>query len=108
MAELLEAGIVHEAGRKTFENRDPSKISSAAYEQGEIKFPSNYKKQFRSNKKAWAYFQSQNNSYKKTATWWVIKAKQEKTQLNRLERLIKDSENGTYIQLLQRPVPKPG
>ena len=108
MAELLEAGIVHEAGRKIFENRDPSKVSSAAYEQGEIKFPSNYEKQFRSNKKAWAYFQSQNNSYKKTATWWVIKAKQEKTQQNRLERLIKDSENGSYIQVLQRPVPRPG
>lgn len=98
--ELMDSGLVTEEGRKVFENRDPSKSNSAAHEQGEIKFPAAFEKQFKANKKAWTYFQSQNNTYRKTATWWVIKAKQEKTQQKRLETLIKDSENGNFIKPL--------
>ena len=98
--ELMDAGLVTEEGRRIFENRDPAKSNSASYEQNEIKLPAAFEKQFRANKKAWTYFQSQNNTYRKTATWWVIKAKQEATQLKRLETLIKDSENGQFIKPL--------
>ena len=98
--ELIEAGLVTEEGKKVFENSDPEKSNSASYEQSEIKFPAAFEKKFRANKKAWSYFQTQNNTYRKTATWWVIKAKQEKTQHNRLETLINDSENGQFIKPL--------
>src|SRR5436190_1816581 len=86
--------------RKWFEKKDATKSSTAAYEQPEVKFPAEYEKKFKANKKAWSYFQKRNNTYKKTATWWVIKAKREETRENRLKMLIEDSENSIYIKPL--------
>jgi uncharacterized protein YdeI (YjbR/CyaY-like superfamily) len=102
MQELLEAGLVADAGKKAFANRDASKAPTASYEQELVEFSTEEEKKFRANKKAWAYFQQQNNSYRKTATWWVIKAKREETRLRRLNMLIDDSSNGIYIKPLRR------
>jgi uncharacterized protein YdeI (YjbR/CyaY-like superfamily) len=61
-----------------------------------------HQKQFRANGPAWEYFQSQPPGYRKTATWWVVSAKQETTQQKRLSTLIADSEAGRRIAQLRR------
>jgi len=100
--ELIDAGLVLETGKKTFENRDLRKQKSASFEQEKVEFSSQFLKQFKANKKAWTFFEAQTNSYKKTATWHVISAKQDTTQLKRLQTLIDDSENGVHLKHLRR------
>ena len=45
-------------------------------------------KQFKNNKTAWNFFEKQAPSYKKVMIHWIMSAKQEKTQLARLEKII--------------------
>ena len=61
-----------------------------------------YEQQFRANKKAWDFFQSQAAWYRRTAIWWVISAKKEETRLKRLATLIEDSQHGRTIAPLTR------
>ena len=104
--ELIAADLVTEQGKHTFFNRDLTKQKSASFEQEKIAFPEKFTKQFKSNKIAWKFFDTQRNSYKKQATWYVISAKQEATQLIRLQILINDCENHLPIKHLRRTKPK--
>jgi len=63
-------------------------------------------KKFRTNEKAWIFFQSQAPSYRKAAISWVCGAKQEVTRLKRLQTLIEDSEAGRRLGHLIPPVGK--
>jgi len=83
------------AGLASFEKRIESKSKIYSYEKDEVELPPNFKKQFKENKKAWAYFQSLAASYKKVSAHWVVSAKQETTQIKRLNQLISDSAAGT-------------
>lgn len=100
VTELTKVGRMHEAGLKTFNNRDLNQAGLYSFEQKEITMPSAYIRKFKANKKAWAYFSNMPKGYQKTATWWVISAKQEATRLRRLDTLIKDSEARRKIALL--------
>lgn len=60
-----------------------------------MKFSPEFEKIFKSNKKAWDYFQSLAPTYRKPSSNWVMTAKQEATRLKRLNELIADSELGT-------------
>jgi len=95
MEELTKKGLVQAAGLASFEKRTESKSKIYTYEIGEVEFDANFEKEFKSNRKAWTYFKSLAPSYKKLSTSWVMSAKQESTQLNRLRELIDDSEKGT-------------
>jgi uncharacterized protein YdeI (YjbR/CyaY-like superfamily) len=104
VAELTSLGLMHAAGMKAFEARKGDKTGIYAYEQRKsAKLSSAYKKQFRANKKAWAFFQSQPPWYQRTATYRVISAKQEETRQKRLGQLIQDSAAGRMIKELSRP-----
>lgn len=102
---LIEKRLVHEAGMKTFGNRDKAMTNKYSFEQKKLEFPEPYEKKFKLNKKAWANFQNMPPSYRKPAIWWVISAKQEETRLRRLEELIRDSEAGLRVKQL-RPLRK--
>ena len=91
---------MHEAGIKPFNDRDLDRAGLYSFEQKEIIMPSAYIRKFKANKKAWQYFGNMPKGYQKTATWWVISAKQEATRLRRLDTLIKDSEARRKIALL--------
>lgn len=93
--ELTKQGLMQPAGLASFEKRKEAKSRVYSHEKEEVSFTENFEKQFKANKKAWAYFQSLAPSYKKTSIHWVITAKQEATQLKRLHQLIEDSEKGT-------------
>ena len=45
-------------------------------------------RQFKSKRKAWAFFQDQAPSYRRKVTHWVTSAKQEATRERRLKKLI--------------------
>ena len=103
---LSEQGLMHPSGLAAFEknSRERSKIYS--YERANANLGDEYEKEFRANKGAWAFWESQPPSYRRSATWWVISAKQEATRRRRLATLIEDSGHGRRIGPLARPTKK--
>lgn len=101
-AELEQAGQMHEKGLAAYHGRDETRSNQYSFENQERKLDAAQEKKFRANKKAWAWFSAQAPYYQRTASFWVISAKQEATRDKRLEILIKDSEQGVRISLLRR------
>jgi uncharacterized protein YdeI (YjbR/CyaY-like superfamily) len=101
--ELTRLGLMKPEGIAAFERRDDARSRMYSFEQKNIKLDISFEKKFKANKKAWKYFQSQAPYYQRTATWWVMSAKQEATRLKRLDELIRESEGGQYIKPLRRP-----
>jgi uncharacterized protein YdeI (YjbR/CyaY-like superfamily) len=62
-----------------------------------------YLSKLRANKRAWAFFQAQAPWYRRTASFWVMSAKQDETRLRRLQLLISCSEREKTIPALTRP-----
>jgi uncharacterized protein YdeI (YjbR/CyaY-like superfamily) len=92
MEMLAKLGQLHPAGTAAFSKRVQNKSAIYAYEKAPVVLDKNFEKKFKSNKKAWAFFQSQAPSYQRTAIHWVMSAKQEATRLNRFQTLVEDSE----------------
>lgn len=102
--ELIDAGRMHPAGRKAFNERDPERSGSYSYEQRPRGLDGSYEKRLRAHRKAWDFFQAQPPSYRRAASYWVTSAKKEETRLRRLATLIDDSANGrTIAPLTRRP-----
>jgi len=93
--ELTKQRLMQPAGLASFKKRIESKSKIYSYEKDKVKFTLNFKKLFKANKKAWDYFQSLAPSYRKVSTHWVMSAKQETTQIKRLNQLISESAAGT-------------
>jgi uncharacterized protein YdeI (YjbR/CyaY-like superfamily) len=105
--ELTSLGLMRQAGLKAFEERLEEKSGIYAYEQRDAaQLSAEYEQQFRANRQAWDFFQSQAGSYRKAAIWWVVSAKKEETRLRRLATLIEDSAQGRTIASMTR-WPKP-
>ena len=101
--ELCRSGRMQPAGLKAFEKGNRSDYS---YEQRKaIKFPKGYEEQFRSNERAWEFFQSQAPWYRRTVTFWVMSAKKIETRQRRLKALIRDSGANQLVPPLRRPTP---
>jgi len=100
--ELIRLGLMQPAGKKAFEGRDVKRSKLYSFEQKSATLETAYEKQFRTNPNAWQFFQSQPPWYRKTATWWVVSAKQEATRQKRLAVLISDSKAGRRIAPLRR------
>lgn len=99
--ELIDEGLMQPAGLAAFEKRDEKKTAIYAYESPkEYSLEPAMEKEFRKNKKAWAFFQALPPGYRKRMTHRVISAKQEATRQKRLAELIADCEAGIrrYIQ----------
>jgi uncharacterized protein YdeI (YjbR/CyaY-like superfamily) len=100
--EHTKLGLMHPAGLAVFNQRDVKKAAVYSFEQEKISLDESYLKKFKKNKKAWDFFQSQAPYYQRTATHWVMSAKQEETRHRRLEALIADSERETRIKPLRK------
>jgi uncharacterized protein YdeI (YjbR/CyaY-like superfamily) len=102
--ELIELGEMHPAGLRAFEARADERSAIYSYEQrhAAVLDPA-YDREFRRNKKAWAFFASCPPSYRKAATHWVMSAKREETRRRRLARLIEDSAEHRRIPPLTPP-----
>ncbi|HWK89064.1 MAG TPA: YdeI/OmpD-associated family protein [Longimicrobium sp.] len=105
--ELREMGLVHPAGLAAFERRTDDNSRIYAYEQrATAAFDAEQEARFRADQAAWSFFQAQPPGYRRTATFYVISAKQPATRLKRLDRLIADSAAGRRIGLLDPRPPK--
>lgn len=98
--ELEKLGRLREPGLRAFHQRDEKKSRLYSYERQTRTLDPAYEKKFQANRRAWNFFQAQPPYYRRTATGWVISAKQEQTRLRRLETLIQDSENGMRIAVI--------
>lgn len=92
MEDLTKAGLMTDAGLKAFSFRTENKSKIYSHEKEPVSLLKDYENQFKSNKPAWEFFEKQAPSYKKVIIHWIMSAKQEKTQLSRLEKAIVESE----------------
>lgn len=92
--ELKAKKLIQPAGQEAFNLRNKSKSgleSKAALNVKQLK-------EFKKNKKAWDFFNSQAAGYKKYMIYWVATAKRAETQEKRLAELINDSAEGTKLK----------
>lgn len=100
--ELAGAGRMRRAGHEAFANRREAKSRVYAYEQRGQELSGAYARQFKANAAAWKFFQAQAAWYRRTASWWVVSAKQEETRQRRLATLIQDSAAERLLAPLRR------
>ena len=96
--ELRKAGLMTPAGEKAYSYKTEKNTNVYSHEKEVVVLDPKYEKQFKKNKTAWKFFQAQAPSYKKVIIHWISSAKQEKTQIARLEKAIKTSEELKRIQ----------
>lgn len=95
--ELKKNGLMCDPGLIAFEKRDEKKSAIYAYENRPKDLAPEFVTVFRKNKNAWSYFSSQPPWYQRLGAHYVMSAKQEKTRISRLERLILASESKKRI-----------
>jgi uncharacterized protein YdeI (YjbR/CyaY-like superfamily) len=103
--ELTSLGLMHPAGLTAFEARDEARSGVYSFEQRrDPQLSPEQEALFHADADAWAWFERQPPSYRRTAIWWVISAKRAETQARRLTTLIADSGQGRRIApLAPRP-----
>lgn len=95
--ELTRKNLMTPEGLKAFGYRKVDKSGVYSYENELTDFKATFENEFKKNKMALDFFESQAPSYKRAVKRWVMSAKQEKTRLTRLEKLIKESERQKRI-----------
>lgn len=98
--ELTAQGLMQPAGLEAYSKRKESKSKIYSYEKEPVVLSKQYEKIFKTNKKGWKFFNTQPAWYQRVAIHRIMTAKQETTQLKRLEQLIKDSEEEKTIKEL--------
>ena len=93
--ELTKAGLMMPAGEKAFAMRKEHKSKIYSYEKEPVDLSPVYEKQFKKNKTAWNFFTAQAPWYKRVMIHWIMSAKQEKTNVSRLEKAISLCEQQT-------------
>lgn len=106
--ELKEAGRMHAAGLAAFARRDKAKADRYSFERQHARLEPAAEKLFRTNAKAWEFFQSQAPYYRRVVTHWVTSAKRPETRQRRLETLIRESSAGRRIGLVTPKTPGRG
>jgi uncharacterized protein YdeI (YjbR/CyaY-like superfamily) len=101
--ELERLGLVHPRGRAAFEKRDEARSRIYSYENRSLGFDEGREKEFRKNRAAWKFFESQAPSYRKTAAYWVMSAKRDATRKRRIEQLVEHSRKGERLPQFVSP-----
>ena len=91
---LKKLGRMAPAGLEAYALRDPKKTGIYAFENRPRELSPGYEKQFRSNKKAWEFFEKQPPGFKRLMIFRVMEGKQEETRQRRLAQLIEASAKG--------------
>jgi uncharacterized protein YdeI (YjbR/CyaY-like superfamily) len=90
--ELKKKGLMKKPGLDIYNNCKVSKSGVYSFENVIIKLDDNFERIFKTNINAWDFFVKQAPSYQKTKAHWIMSAKQEKTKISRLNKLIMASE----------------
>ena len=91
---LKKLGRMAPAGLEAYALRDPKKTGIYAFENRPRELAPAYEKKFRSNKKAWEFFEKQPPGFKRLMIFRVMEGKQEETRQRRLAQLIEASAKG--------------
>jgi uncharacterized protein YdeI (YjbR/CyaY-like superfamily) len=86
--DLKRKGLMTDTGLVAFGNRKEEKSGIYSFENNLARLDSNLENIFRKEANAWEFFSNQPPSYRKTVTHWIMSAKREKTQLERLGKTI--------------------
>ncbi len=98
--ELQAEGRVQPGGRRAFEARVKSDYS---FESKPRSLAPAYLRTFRSDQRAWSFFEAQPPWYQRTCSFWVMSAKKADTRARRLAVLISHSARQQGIPPLKRP-----
>lgn len=88
---LTKQGLMQPAGLASFKLRKEHRSKIYSHEKEAQDLSSDFEKKFKANKKAWDFFITQAPSYQKVIIHWILAAKQETTQLARLDKVIVES-----------------
>jgi uncharacterized protein YdeI (YjbR/CyaY-like superfamily) len=99
---LIRERRMQPAGMAAWDARHPERSGVYSFEREAAALGAAELKQFKVNKPAWKFWESQPPGYRKTATHWVVNAKREETRAKRLATLIGDSASGLRIAQLRR------
>lgn len=94
---LKEEGLMMPEGLAAYELRKEHKSSIYSYEKEPTPLAKEYEAIFKKNKTAWNFFNNQPPGYKKQMIHRIMDAKQEKTRLSRLEKIITESKGGRRV-----------
>ena len=94
MAELKRAGRMRPAGLRAFETRDRRKDAVYSYERPALQLEPAMLGRFRADKRAWAHWDAEQPSYRRTASYWVMSAKRPETRERRFAELLELSHAG--------------
>jgi len=97
IGELTRKGLMHPMGFEAFNKRKKSKSGVYSFENEPGKLAGELESIFMANRDAFDFFKSQAPSYRKNIINWIMSAKQEKTRMARLEKLIKASEKQSRV-----------
>ena len=99
---LIAEGRMQPAGLKAYEGRTEENSARASFEQAQApELTPNLLARAEAQPEAWAYFQAQPPGYQRTMLHWVMSAKQEKTRLRRLTRILEVSAQGERVDLMK-------
>ena len=99
---LIRAGRMTPAGLAAFEARDERRTGVYSFEQRRPDLAPAFVRAFREKAEAWAFYQAQPPSYRRTTAHWVMSAKREETRAKRFGVLVDCSAGGKRIPLLSR------
>ena len=94
---LVREGRMQAAGRAAFNARREDRSRVYSYEQRFAELPEPYLGSLKVNPSAWAFFQAQSPSYRKSMSHWITSARQEATRLKRLAKLVDASRHGQRV-----------
>jgi uncharacterized protein YdeI (YjbR/CyaY-like superfamily) len=103
VGELTAAGRMAKTGLAAFGKRDEKRSAIYAYERAGAELDAQSTKQFKADKKAWAFYRAQAPWYQRTSTYWVVSAKRPETRARRLAILIEYSRSGERLPQLTPP-----
>jgi len=101
VGELTARGLMKPPGLRVYAERDERKSRQYSYEREQAQLDPALDAALRANRKASSFFDAQPPGYRRTATFWVMSAKQEETRARRLAHLIERSASGVRIDLLR-------
>ena len=101
MQRLIKEGRVQPAGLAAYEAGKAEKSSAYSFEQDrEPELRSALAKMFQAQPAAWDFFQAQPPGYRRRMILWIVSAKQEATQLRRLNRVIEVSAHEKRVDMM--------
>ena len=101
MNQLIAEGRVAKPGLQAFERRTMTKPAHYSYEnRDKIKLPPALVKRFRSEPKAWAFFEALPPGYKRLMIWRVMDAKKEETREKRFSQLLEMCRKEKRMELM--------